>query len=296
MRDRKRTPESPMRALSPRPRWRFHLWRGARALEAGDLRGARRHFAAAFRQAPEEPLVCLAWGRELARSGHPVAAEGLLERAAQLDPDLIPAVLERARVLGTKLGRRPEAEDLLDVVEARQGDSAAIRLLRAEMCLLDPVDAVAARHQLEQALVLGADAGAVRRRLARVLNAEGVARSLAGEHQLALDALGRAADLDPRWAGPIVNVGAVLERTGQLVQAREQYRRALALEPANATALENLASSLRKAGGSVEAERLYRRLGLVPASPSDRSAAQARPGFEDAGHGPRLRSPPEKRS
>lgn len=285
-----------MRALSPRPRWRFHLWRGARALEAGDLRGARRHFAAAYRQAPREPLVCLAWGRELARSGDPVAAEGLLERAVRGDPALVPAALERARILGTRLGRRAEAEALLDSLESRQGDSAAIRMVRAEMCLVDPVDPAAARLHLERARVLGADDGSVRRRLARAFNAEGVARSLQGEHQLALDALKRAADLDPRWAGPIVNSGAVLERSGQLAQAREQYRRALALEPANPTALENLASSLRKAGGSVEAERLYRRLGLVPGLPADRPAGSASSGVDDGGRGPRKLSPPEKRS
>jgi len=264
MRDRKRTPDSPMRALSPKPRWRFHLWRGARALEAGDLHGARRHFAAAFRQAPEEPLVCLAWGRELARAGDPVAAEELLKRAVRLAPDLTSAALEHARVLGVKLGRRAEAGEMLDALEAREGDSAAIRLLRAEMCLAEPAEPETARRHLERAFVLGADNTTVRRHLARVYNAEGVAMSLQGEHALALAALRRAAELDPAWAGPLVNSGAVLERAGQLAVAREQYRRALALEPANPVALENLASNLRKEGGSVEAERLYRRLGLVP--------------------------------
>jgi tetratricopeptide (TPR) repeat protein len=255
-------------AVSSPRRWRFYLWRGARSLESGDLRGAQRHFAAAYREAPDEPLVCLAWGRELQRAGDPAAAEKLLRRAWEADPDLDSAGLHLARLLGLHLERPDDAEAILDRLCARRGESAAALLLAAELRLRQPAEHEAAKELLERALSLGADEHDVRLGLSRAFNAEGVSLSQAGEHHRALFALKRAADLDPGWSGPYVNLGAILERLGQLAQAQREYRRALRIEPRNPVALFNLADSLRRQGRRREAARLFRRLlEVAPAYP-----------------------------
>jgi Flp pilus assembly protein TadD len=229
-------------------------------MEGGDLRGARRHFLAAYREAPSEPLVCLAWGREVQRSGDAVEAEKLLRQAFEADPDLEVAGLHLARLLGLGLGRPGEAEELLDQLAARHEETPAALILRAELRLLDPSEHEEARRLLDEAARLGAEEAAVRMGLARVLNAEGVSRSRAGDHHRALFALKRAGDLDPNWAGPLINRGAILERLGQVAQAQREYRQALRIEPKNPVALFNLADSLRRQGDRDSAERLFRRL------------------------------------
>lgn len=258
----------PIWTFSSHRRWRFHLWRGARSLESGDFGGARKHFAAAYREAPEEPLVCLAWGRELLRAGDPAAAEKLLRRAWSGDPALSTAGLQLARVLGLHRDQRLEAARVLDELQQEMGDIAPIRLLRAEIALADPPDFEAAKAHLERARDLGADERAVRVGLARAYNAEGVAQSRSGEHHQALFALKRAADLDPDWSGPLVNRGAIFEQLGQAHRAQKLYREALTLDPRNPVAIYNLADSLRRSGGRLESERLYRRLlSLQPGYP-----------------------------
>ena len=241
-------------------RWRFHLWRGARSLESGDLCGARRHFAAAYREAPEEALVCLAWGRELQKAGDLVTAERLLRRAWETDPKLDTAALHLARLLGLYLNRPEEAQAILTHVSGQSGESAPLLLLAAELQLKDCCGHEAAKALLERALALGAHEEEVRLCFAKAYNAEGIARSQAGEHHQALFALKRATDLDPDWSGPWVNRGAILERIGQVSRAQREYRRALRIEPANPVALFNLAESLRRQGDRREAERLFRRL------------------------------------
>ena len=246
--------------FSSHRRWRFHLWRGARSLESGDFTGARRHFAAAYREAPEEPLVCLAWGRELLRAGDPAAAERLLRRAWSSDPSLATAGLQLARVLGLHRDQIGEAVQVLDELEQHLGDTAPIRLLRAEISLLEPADPEEAKTHLEAARELGAEEAAVRVGLARAYNAEGVAQGRRGEPHQALFALKRAADLDPDWSGPLVNRGVIFEQLGQPARAQLLYRQALSLDPRNPVALYNLADSLRRSGERQESERLYRRL------------------------------------
>lgn len=246
-------------ASSPR-RWRFHLWRGARCLESGDLRGARRHFAAAYRDAPDEALVCLAWGREMQRAGDLATAERLLRKAWEGDPSLDTAALHLARLLGLRLDRHEEAEAILARVSEEGGESAPALLLAAELRLRQPELHEVAKELLARALSLGAQESDVRLCFARAYNAEGIARSQAGEHHQALFALKRATDLDPGWSGPWVNRGAILERIGQVAHAQREYRRALTIEPTNPVALFNLAESLRRQGERREAERLFRRL------------------------------------
>ena len=247
-------------AVSENRRWRFHLIRGARCLEVGDFVGAQRHFGAAHRDAPDEPIVCLAWGRELLRSSDPGAAEGLLRRAWELDPSLETAGLSLARALGLHCARPDRAYDVLDEVERLHGTTAGSVLLRGEIAVSEPQRYERARALFERAGELGADEDVVRIGLARAYNAEGIACCDGGDHSRALFALKRAADLDPDWAGPLVNSGAIFERMGHSNKAQEQYRAALRLDPVNPVALFNLADALRRKGTFDQAERLFRRL------------------------------------
>jgi len=258
-------------AVTQNRKWRFHLVRGARSLEVGDFTGAQRHFGAAHREAPTEPIVCLAWGRELLRSGEVDTSEELLRYAWSRDRSLESAGMSLARLLGLHRRRWAEAQAVLDEVERGHGASASLVVLRAEVTIGDPTRFAEARRLFERALDLGADEEVVRLGLARVHNAEGIMRCREGDHHRALFALKRAADLDPGWSGPLVNSGAIFERLGLARKARAQYRSALRLDPVNPVALFNLAESLRRGGYHGDAVRLYRRLlTLQPGYPGAR--------------------------
>ena len=241
-------------------KWRFHLVRGARCLEVGDFAGAHRHFETAHREAPEEPIACLAWGRELLRIGEPDKAEPLLRQAWSLDSSLDSAAFSLARLLGLHRDRREEALAVLDELDHHRGVDAPSLLLRGEIAVADPSCYAEAITCFSRALQLGADEELVRLGLAKAHNAEGVVRGREGDHHQALFALKRAADLDPEWSGPRVNSGAIFERLGQLRKARAQYQEALRLDPVNPVALYNLAESLRREGSFSGAVRFYRRL------------------------------------
>jgi Flp pilus assembly protein TadD len=255
-------------AVTPDRKWRFHLVRGARCLEVGDFAGAQRHFGAAHRDAPTKPIVCLAWGRELLRSGELDAAGELLRYAWCRDRSLESAGFSLARLLGLHQRKWAEAQAVLDEVEQVHGASASLVLLRAELTIGEPARFPEARRFFEHALELGADRAVVKLGMARVHNAEGVMRCRDGEHHRALFALKRAADLDPGWSGPLVNSGAIFEQLGLVQKARTHYRSALRLDPVNPVALFNLAESLRRGGFHGDAVRLYRRLlALQPGYP-----------------------------
>lgn len=259
--------------ISPQKRWRFHLVRGARCLEVGDLSGARRHFAVAYHEAPGEPIVCLAWGREQLRAGEIRAAEALLRQAWRLDPDLVSAGLSLARVLGLHLGRLADAHALLDEIEHTHGVGITSLLVRAEILLNEPDRFDEAKELFKQAAAHGADPEVVRIGLAKAFNAEGVFRSQGGDHHQALFALKRAADLDPTWSGPLVNSGAIFERLGLGAKARDHFREALRLDPVDPVALYNLAANLQRSGAYGEAARQLRRLlSLDPDYPGAREA------------------------
>ncbi|MFH2007349.1 MAG: tetratricopeptide repeat protein [bacterium] len=241
-------------------KWRFHLVRGARCLEVGDFVGAHRHFETAHREAPGEAIVCLAWGRELLRTGELEGAERLLRQAWSLDSSLDSAAFALARLLGLHADRRQEALDVLDEVERQRGVDAPSVLLRGEIAVADPSCFAEAITCFARARQLGADEELVRLGLAKAHNAEGIVRGREGDHHQALFALKRAADLDPEWSGPRVNSGAIFERLGQLRKARAHYHEALRLDPVNPVALYNLAESLRREGSYSGAARFYRRL------------------------------------
>ena len=81
--------------------------------------------------------------------------------------------------------------------------------------------------------------------------------SAAGQRK-ALDAYRTACSLRPGSVATFVEAGALAERLGQAVVAREIYSRAVAANPASASALDGLIRSCRKAGDKAVANAYQR--------------------------------------
>jgi Flp pilus assembly protein TadD len=88
---------------------------------------------------------------------------------------------------------------------------------------------------------------------ARQHNDLGVSYQQRGEFDLALREYDRAAEMEEKWARPLINRGNVLAARGDLRQAAKSYRLALRREPGNAEALNNLAWVLLQADETEEA-------------------------------------------
>jgi tetratricopeptide (TPR) repeat protein len=240
--------------------WRIELARGLRCLADGDPDGAEAYFASAHRRAPERPEVCFALGRQWLRQDRLDEAEPLL--ASAWAHGLLAAAAALARCRG-RAGRRAEGHDVLDEALRVASDEAGLLVVRAEL-LLDEGRRDEARVVLERAAALvPPDAPATRAAIAatqaRHLNDEGIALAGRGEREAALFAFKRAFDLDPGWASPLVNMGAVLAELGRPARARACYERALVLDPENAIARHDLALLLRARGDVATAERELRR-------------------------------------
>lgn len=246
--------------------WRVELSRGLRCLAEGNSERAEEHFRRAYRNAPERAEVCFALGHERLRQGQLDEAERLL-RAAWTTNGMLAAAAALARCLGVCGDRRAEAHQVLDQACEAAGDEPGLRVVRAELYLEDH-DGEHARVELDAAQAVleqeerdaPATRAAIRLAFARVWNLEGVSLSEAGRRDEALFAFKRAFDLDPAWAGPMVNMGAVFAQLGRSARARACYERALVLDGENAVARYNLAEVCRRRGDMVTAEAEYRRL------------------------------------
>jgi tetratricopeptide (TPR) repeat protein len=253
-------------------RWQVHLKRGVRSLEAGQLDRAARHFAAAYRLAPDRPEVCLALGREYLRRGQLAQAEPLLRRAWEGNPGLAVAAAALARLLGVGRSDLKAAYAILDEGDRRHPDHPLLIVVRGEL-QLEEDDWVGARRSFERARDLGAENHAVRSGLARTYNAEGIAHGEQRADERAIFAFKRACDLDPTWSGPFVNLGVVFARLGRPRRARTCYEKAAALEPDNPVAHFNLGNLLREAGDLEGARDCYERVvDLSPDYPGARSS------------------------
>lgn len=244
----------PSRAL--REPWRLELRRGLQRLRAGEFADAAHHFGRAHRLAPDQPEVCFALGSERLRAGDATGAEPLLRAAWEGAPDLISAAAALARCLALYLGRGAEADAVLEAAAAGHGQVSALLVVRAEL-RLEAGDAAGARAAAEDALeacAREAAGGAVRTSarwaaataLARACNLEGLERAGRGGHSEALFAFKRAADADPSWSGPLVNVGVSLLALGKARAALAPLERAIDREPDNPLAHLNHGIALQR--------------------------------------------------
>jgi tetratricopeptide (TPR) repeat protein len=265
---------------APTEVWRVELNRGLRALVDGDEVAAEGHLERAYRSAPERAEVCFALGRERMRQGKLDEAERLLRKAFR-SGGMLAAAAALARCLGGDAARRGEAHAVLDeALRPGEEDEPGLLVVRAEL-FVEEREVGRAREALERARAVldreqrdaPATRAAIALAMAKVSNLEAVALVEEGRDEEALFAFKRAFDLDPAWAGPMVNMGAVFARLGRPARARGCYERALVLDPENCVARYNLAELCRRRGDAQSAEAEYRRvLELDAAYPGARVA------------------------
>jgi Flp pilus assembly protein TadD len=255
--------------------WRLEFRRGLEILRAGNFGQAAEHFARAHRLAPERAEVCYALGRERLRAGRVEEAESLLRAAWETNPNLLSAASALARCLGLYLSRYDEAEQVLGAAARRAGDvgtdRAVLEVVRAELAL-EQNRFLDARTAAETALSLCAPESithdAACAALARLENQRGVELAEASQLEAALFAFKRAADLDPEWGGPVVNIGATFATMGRPRAARIAYQRALEIDPDNPVAHANLGRLCLEEGDFDSAVPLLRRaVRIAPAEP-----------------------------
>lgn len=264
--------KTPSKVIPLSRRWRLLLNQGARCLEDGDYRGASRAFEQALEHGPDEPQVLLAAGRERMRQGRYDAAEPLLYRAVEALPESTAAAAALARLLGLHQGKPKEAYQVLHAALDRVEEPAPLHVIRGEL-LLEEGAFADARAAFGQALDDPTSTESARIGLARTYNIEGISLSEQGQCEPALFAFKRAADLEPGWSGPYVNMGVVLSRLGKRGRAMDAYAAALERDPTNPVALFNLGTAQHESGLHGEAVRTYEELlMLAPDYPHVRGA------------------------
>jgi tetratricopeptide (TPR) repeat protein len=101
---------------------------------------------------------------------------------------------------------------------------------------------------------------------AKVNNEAGAAYLCLGRYAEALEALERAADLDPRYDEPLANMGVLYRRKGWYDEALAKYDEALAIAPTNATTWYNKGVVLLRLGRLEESIKAFKSsAGLAPA-------------------------------
>ncbi len=243
--------------------WRADVRLGLRKLAEGDFAQALALFEHAHRLAPTQPEVSFALGRERLRRGLTDEAEVLLRAAWTADPSLIAAGAALARLVGVVLHRVDDGKRIVEEALVGHPQEAALHVVLGEILLCDAQPDLACKA-LERARECAADSanvlGAVTTGLARAHNLIGIERERSGHAEESLFAFKRAADLDPEWSAPIVNMGAAFEKLGRNARARSCYERALGRDAENPVALFNLAQLFKRSGDVGRAEPLLREL------------------------------------
>ena len=264
-----RRPRSPLRPPSVASLWRAELQRGAELLRAGDSTGAHASFARAHALAPKEAEPAFALGRLEWRRGRTAEAERLLRLAYGMRYDWPLAAAALSRVLIDR-GALKEAKKILAAARQRDARHPALLVVSGEWALA--ADRFAeARTLFIAAENEGAAPMVTRAGLSRAENARGLVLAKRGRRTEAAFALKRASDLDPSWAGPLINLGTVLHRLGQREAARTRYQDALRIEPTHPTAHFNLGLLERELGElTLAAASFARALAATPPHPKAR--------------------------
>lgn len=244
----------------PEP-WRHELRLGLQSLREGAYERAESHFARAYRHAPNRPEVCYALGRERIRQGRPADGAALLRAAWDADQSLVSAGAALARCLAIHQGQFDQAHGVLDQAAARHGALPLFDVIRSEI-LLEEGRTDEARGSAEAALA-GADGrsddstdAAARAALARVYNQEGIRQVDRGDADTALFSFKRAADYDPSWSSPHVNMGAAFITLGKRRRARVAFEAAIATDATNGLAHLHLGFLFRD-DGQLDAARSH---------------------------------------
>lgn len=245
-----------------------------------------------LRREPEAQAL-LQRGTELARAGDLAGAESLLERATDLDPDLVDAHYNLAIVYRGRQRVEAAIAAMRRVVALNPGDFEAYMRLGA--WLFERGQYPESSDAYERAATLRMDSREAWLRLAQSYDAAGRAKAAVGAYRQAialqdfddpalLGALFRAAlqardgpaaveaarrlqKFRPGHEG-FMGLGEALLLSGEARAAVEQYQKAVALAPGSAAAEIGLASAYAQAG-EVEAavEAYLRAIQLDPGNP-----------------------------
>jgi tetratricopeptide (TPR) repeat protein len=227
--------------------WRRLLSQGLKQMQLGYYAKAVEKLEHAYREAPEEPMVLVALGRERLRQGRAEEAEALLRLAHEKEPSNATAAAALARSLGLHQGRLDEALSLITGALAQCSEKEPLLVVKGELLLElgRPLEARVAFERAQDHEITGEPA---RLGLARSYNLEGIELCERGEFEPAIFAFKHAANLDPEWSGPWVNLGVAFGRMGRSERSLEAYAAALEREPRNPVALFNQGTLLHEIG------------------------------------------------
>lgn len=234
-----------------------HFALGQLARAAGDLAAAARSFERVLELQPETSAVRTPLGLTYRDLGREEEARAQLERAGEQRVRLTDPLLQRVFELGEGWnGAMREAGELArrgELEAAGQSLRAAIRMdplapasrLAWARLLLDRGDLAAAREQTELARFLSQNEVASNRVLARI--------AIAAENWQQAEEVLRGVTASPQaeqsdW----MNLGAILERTGEAAEALEVYRELRNRHPDDSTVLISEVTQLVRLGRCAE--------------------------------------------
>ena len=199
--------------------------------DAGNLKGAIRHWRAARDLIPFVPGPHYYLGKALAREGQADEALQELTVALTLRPDLPEALQEKGRLLA-KANRIEEALKLLERAAQLEPGNARLCVDRAE-ALAEAGRRAEALDQLQRAVQLQPAYAEARYLL-------GVELALNGELRPAAEQFLETVRLSPKYAPGHLNLGIALSKLDQIDQAEAQFEETLRLDPKNQKAAEYL--------------------------------------------------------
>jgi protein O-GlcNAc transferase len=241
--------------------WRAELARGRDLDLAGDADGARAAYARAQAMAPNEAEPAWALARCEDRLGRTDEAERLYRVALAARPEWPLAAIALARLVLTRgqptaAAAIAEARRVLAPARAAHPKHVLLTVVEAELLVEEgrPADAKLLLRELGSD---GEAAPVVAMAFARAENAAGIALSGEGRHDEAVFAFKRACDLDPGWAPPRANLGALWQRLGKRKQALEQYEKALQIDRHHGLSWFNMGLLLRESADLDGAGRAF---------------------------------------
>lgn len=229
------------------------------SLQAGDLRGAERQFAAVLKQVPafypsHAGLGYVALARKDVKEAVPH-----FDRALTAEPRYVPALVGRGEALlatGDRAGALASFETAVAADPARSALRERVEVLRFRG-LQDDISAARkaaesgrlaeARQIYERAIAASPESPFLHRELATVERRDGnMAAALAHAEQ--------AAALDPNEPRSFILIGEIHEAQSQYARAAEAYASAAALEPSDALSEKIQALHERAAFAGMPAE------------------------------------------
>jgi tetratricopeptide (TPR) repeat protein len=234
-------------ALRPlEPEWNFNL--GLTLEAAGRPRDASEAFARAAELSTEDGQPALMAGRCLLDAGDDAGAVEWLERAQQIDGDLVMSYVHRIEAY-THLGQHDQAELMFYLAQQREPRNVEALIAMADSLLGRELHEKAI-WCLKEALEVSPDQDGVHARLAE-------AYAATGRHERARQLYLRELRRNPGDIDTLLDLGALLVEMNRGQEASEKFRRVLELDPEDVDAHFQLARLAEMQGDAEEAIRQF---------------------------------------